>query len=146
MDIELLDINKNGLSLVEAVRAYPDQIIAILQKTVDLGKFFELQAEVQKMHGHDFKNMSIEDRENYTKDTILYLLEETHELLREINFKTYKKVRKPVNSDNIREELADICAFFINLCLVWNVTPQQFAQSLEAKIAKNIERLQSKDY
>jgi NTP pyrophosphatase (non-canonical NTP hydrolase) len=98
------------------------------------------------MHGHDFNKMDIPAKEQYTKDTILYLLEETHELLREINFKTYKKVRKPVNQQNIEEELSDIYLFFMNLCLVWDVSIDDLLEAVSKKQQINTERIQNKDY
>ena len=98
------------------------------------------------MHGHNFAEMTIEEKENYTKNTILYMLEETHELLREINFKTYKKVRKPIVIENIKEELCDILSFFLNLAIAWDVTPEALAEAYFTKNQKNVERVCNKNY
>jgi NTP pyrophosphatase (non-canonical NTP hydrolase) len=109
-------------------------------------ELFELQIKLQAIYGFDFSKMTTEERETYTKDTILYLLEEAHELLRETNFKKHKKVKKPVDPENIKEELADLFHFFINLNLVWNITPEQLVEAFKKKNAKNVERATSKDY
>ncbi|MDO8640091.1 MAG: dUTP diphosphatase [Nitrosarchaeum sp.] len=117
-----------------------------MKKVANLQELFTLQAKLQKMHGHHFDKMTIEEKENYTKDSILYLLEEAHELLREINFKTYKKVRKPVIQANIEEELCDICHFYVNLCLCWNVSADALIKAFKQKNKKNVKRLLDASY
>jgi NTP pyrophosphatase (non-canonical NTP hydrolase) len=119
----------------------------IININVDsLTLFFELQNKIQQSLGYIFSNMTIDKREEYTKDMVLYLLEETHELLRETNFKSHKKVKKTINVDNIKDELADILHFFINLCIVWNVTPQELTTAFIEKNAKNVKRIESESY
>lgn len=43
------------------------------------------------------------------------MLSELAELIAEVNFKWWKNP-KPVNSDNVREELVDILHFFVGMC------------------------------
>lgn len=111
-----------------------------------LQKIFEKQKQLQLLHGHDFDKMDIPAKEQYTKDMVLYLLEETHELLRETNFKTYKKVRKPVNQQKIEEELSDIFLFFSNLCLSWNVSVEKLLEAVFKKQQINFDRVQNEHY
>jgi dimeric dUTPase (all-alpha-NTP-PPase superfamily) len=111
-----------------------------------LEKIFEIQSQLQKMHGHNFETMTVEEKEAFTKDTVLYILEETHELLREINFKTYKKARKPVVIEKIQGEIVDILHFVINTCLVWGVSADQIFEGYKEKNATNIQRLQNPKY
>lgn len=115
-------------------------------KQVDFHELFEMQRSLQALHGFDFTAMSIEEKEQYTKDTVLYLLEETHELLRETNFKKHKKVRKPVSQENIREELADMMHFFINLCHAWDISAEDLKAAFIKKNQKNVDRINSRDY
>jgi NTP pyrophosphatase (non-canonical NTP hydrolase) len=112
----------------------------------DFKDIYEMQKAFQLRLGHDFSKMTTEEKEHYTRDMILYLLEEAHELLRETNFKTYKKVRKPISIDNIQEELSDIGHFFLNLLICWDVTPEKFADAFEKKHKKNIERFENPQY
>ena len=114
--------------------------------TTSLQKMFERQAELQKMFGYEFEKMTVIEKEQLTKDMVLYLLEETHELLRETNFKTHKKVRKEVNRDNIKEELSDILHFFINLCLVWDVSVENLEEAFFKKNKKNVARISNSKY
>jgi NTP pyrophosphatase (non-canonical NTP hydrolase) len=119
----------------------------IMKITMDnLKLFFELQLKIQHSLGYSFSTMTTDKREEYTKDMVLYLLEETHELLRETNFKSHKKVKKIINVSNIKDELADILHFLINLCLVWHVTPEELTTAFIEKNAKNVKRIESESY
>lgn len=113
---------------------------------MNLYKIFELQKKLQSLHGHNFETMDIQAKEQYTKDMVLYLLEETHELLRETNFKTYKKVRKPIVKEKIEEELIDMLCFYTNLCIVWDVNVDDLMRVYEKKNQINIERVTSTEY
>lgn len=115
-------------------------------KKSDLQILLNFQAKLQVMHGHDFPSMTIEEKEQYTRDMILYLLEETHELLRETNFKTYKKTRKPVIKEKIEEELVDIFCFYLNLCLCWNVDSKSLLKAYFKKNKINVDRVNNTDY
>lgn len=112
----------------------------------NLKLFFELQLKIQNSLGYSFSTMTTDKKEEYTKDMVLYLLEETHELLRETNFKSHKKVKKVINVVNIKDELADILHFFINLCIVWDVTPEELTTAFLEKNAKNVKRIESESY
>ena len=111
-----------------------------------LDKIFEMQIKLQKLHGHDFEKMSLKEKEQYSKDTILYLLDEVHEFMRELNFKSYKKVKKEINKENMLEELVDIECFFRNLCLCWGFTSESYLKAFEKKHQKNIARVADKNY
>lgn len=109
-------------------------------------QIFESQKQLQLKYGHNFETMTEIEKEQYTRDTILYLLEETHELLRETNFKTYKKVRKPIDITKIYGELIDIGCFYHNLCVCWNLDPQKYLHEYEKKNKINVSRISDKDY
>lgn len=122
-----------------------------LQPTVNLQKpfldeLFDRQIKIQKILGFEFDKMILEEKEQYTKDHCLYLLEEVHELLREINFKKHKKVRHPVSRDNIKDELSDILHFFVNLSLCWEVYPAELSTACLAKNDKNLQRISNPEY
>lgn len=53
--------------------------------------------------------------EQWIQKQTLAMLSELAELIAEVNFKWWKNP-KPVNSDNVREELVDILHFFVGMC------------------------------
>lgn len=69
--------------------------------------------------------LSLEEKQNLTKDFVLYILDETHEILREINWKKHRKSDKQVIESNIKEELIDVFKFYVGLCQIWNISPEE---------------------
>ena len=63
------------------------------------------------------RNRGLEDvtPEQWIQKQTLAMLSELAELIAEVNFKWWKNP-KPVNSDNVREELVDILHFFVGMC------------------------------
>lgn len=53
--------------------------------------------------------------EEWIQKQTLAMLSELAELIAEVNFKWWKNPR-PVNPDNVREELVDILHFFVGMC------------------------------
>lgn len=82
------------------------------------------QKKLQRVFGNNFEKMTDADRQQYTKDNVLGLLDEIHEVLREINWKKWKKTEKPVSKDKLLEELADALHFYFNLVLVWGFSAE----------------------
>lgn len=63
------------------------------------------------------KNRNLEDitPEEWIQKQTLAMLSELAELIAEVNFKWWKNP-KPVNRDNVKEELVDILHFFVGMC------------------------------
>lgn len=63
------------------------------------------------------KNRHLENiaPEEWIQKQTLAMLSELAELIAEVNFKWWKNP-KPVNRDNVREELVDILHFFVGMC------------------------------
>lgn len=95
-----------------------------------LEDLFERQKELQKYFGNnDLENFTEEEKQQYTKDNILGLLDETHEVLRETNWKHWRKTKKPINEENLKEEIVDVFHFFINLCIVWGFSAEEIYEA-----------------
>ena len=116
-------------------RAKPFDDIDMLQ---DL---FKRQRELSLAIGDDFNKMSLEEKEEYTKDKVLALLDETHEVLREINWKSWKKTKKDIDGDKLLEELSDVFHFYINLCLVWGFDAKDVYGAYLKKDEENYNRI-----
>ena len=69
----------------------------------------------------------------------LAMLSELAELIDEVNFKWWKNP-KPINPDNVKEELVDILHFFVSMCLRAGMDPQELYQRYLAKNQENFDR------
>ncbi len=103
---------------------------------------FQKQIELNKIIGYDL--FTIRDNtymcEGYTKEYILAAVDELFEVLHEINWKVWKKQRKQINIDKIREELIDVFHFLINLFILWGITPEMLEELYLKKNAENQKR------
>jgi len=106
-----------------------------------LHDLFKRQRELSLALGDDFSKMSLEEKENYTKDKVLAMLDETHEVLREINWKSWKKTKKEIDQEHLLEELADTLHFYINLCLCWGFSAEDVYSAYIEKDKENYERI-----
>ena len=112
--------------------------IALVDMFHDL---FERQKDLSLTFGDDFTKMSLEQKEEYTKDKVLALLDETHEVLREINWKSWKKTKKEIDQVKLLEELSDALHFYINLCLVWGFSAENVYEAYLKKDKENYKRI-----
>ena len=106
-----------------------------------LHDLFERQKKLSLTLGDDFSKMTLEEKESYTKDKVLALLDETHEVLREINWKSWKKTKKDIDQEHLLEELADTFHFYINLCLVWGFDAKDIYTAYIKKDDENYDRI-----
>lgn len=89
-------------------------------KGADFGGMDKLDvifAMQEKFDQDVIRNRGLEDvtSEQWIQKQTLAMLSELAELIAEVNFKWWKNP-KPVNSDNVREELVDILHFFVGMC------------------------------
>ena len=107
-----------------------------------LNEMFEQQKEFAKQFT-DFDNMTDDERDIATKEYVMCIIEECIELLRCIKHKHWRKNEKSKGIKSIKEELADITAFFINLALTHNVDAEELAHNHLDKVKTNWERIRS---
>ncbi|MBQ2433611.1 MAG: dUTPase, partial [Clostridia bacterium] len=88
-----------------------------------LDKIFEMQEnlnadiiEKRSLHG-------IPD-DKWIQMQTLAMLSEMAELIDEVNFKWWKNP-KPINEDNVKDELVDILHFFVSMCLRAHMSPEE---------------------
>jgi len=116
--------------------AYKQQDI-IKASTVD----FELQNlwNIQKRFTANFVDFNniVDDRtrEQLSKDYFVALIPEIAEAISEINFKQHKS-SKIVDRSLLIEEMIDTFKYFLNILLVWDVTPQEFVDQFKKKSDK----------
>ena len=87
------------------------------------------------------KNRGLEDitPEQWIQKQTLAMLSELAELLAEVNFKWWKNP-KPINTDNVKEELIDILHFYIGMCLRMGMTSEELLQIYLKKNEENFNR------
>ena len=74
------------------------------------------------------------------KNNVLHLIKEATEVLDEINYKDHKKKCKKLNKNRITEELIDIFKYWLNLCILCDITPEEIEKTFNKKTNKVIAR------
>lgn len=106
-----------------------------------LQQMFDLQSELQiKHYGADPSDITDPDeRVKFTKDMHIAITDELHEALNEIGWKPWA-TSNHFNEDAFKGELVDAWHFFMNLCMVAGMTPDELFTRYRAKRLKNIKR------
>ena len=102
-----------------------DEIFALQKKFND-----EL---VQRRALHDIPG------EQWIKMQTLAMISELAELIDEVNFKWWKN-EKPVNLDNVKDELVDILHFFVSMCLSAGMDASELYARYRTKNQENFDR------
>ena len=71
------------------------------------------------------KAHSFEEQSRQTKEFSLCLMSEASELLKAINWKVHRKHDLKANPEHIKNEMTDILKYWISLCIVWNISPEE---------------------
>lgn len=106
---------------------------------------FDCQKKLQSLLYKEGIELSIEEKTDSVKDTILSLENELHEILQLFPWKTWKNYSDGefVNIKKLREEIADALHFFINLCLTCGIDSHELFDSFLHKNLKNIKRIEN---
>lgn len=81
--------------------------------------------------------------EQWIQKETLAMLSELAELIDEVNFKWWKN-EKPVNKDNVKEELVDILHFFVSMCLKTGMDANELHERYLNKNKENFARQHGK--
>lgn len=106
---------------------------------------WDKQLESQELANEVFGNKNActpegtpEEREAKFKENVLYLIKEATEVLDEINYKKHVLSRKKIDIEKVKEELVDIFKFWLNLCLLFDITAEDiFEKFLDKTIIVN---------
>lgn len=106
-----------------------------------LTQMFMLQDELQKklIHGSPSDIDEDADRVQFISGMILALTDELHEALNETGWKSWAS-SKHINEEAFKNELVDAWHFFMNLCLVARMSPEELYIRYLRKREKNIKR------
>ena len=125
---ELCGKQKGGLPANEY---FADEDFSGMDK-LDIIFAMQEKFDTDVMRNRGLENVSPEE---WIQKQTLAMLSELAELIAEVNFKWWKNPR-PVNVDNVREELVDILHFFVGMC---NRSGMGSAELFERYIKKNEE-------
>ena len=103
-----------------------------------LDRIFEMQEALNRDIVEKRKLHDIPD-EKWIQMQTLAMMSEMAELIDEVNFKWWKNP-KPVNSDNVKDELVDILHFFVSMCLRAHMSPEELFERYLAKNKENFDR------
>jgi dimeric dUTPase (all-alpha-NTP-PPase superfamily) len=71
-----------------------------------------------------FNKLNTHEKEQWTKEFCLCIIDEISEVLNWINWKHWKKKRYPIDELNLKYELIDLMHFILSLMLIWKMTPE----------------------
>lgn len=107
-----------------------------------LEKIFELQKSLNQRIVKE-RGLPELTKDEWLQKQILATISELGELLAETNFKWWKN-DKPINIDNIKEEIIDIFHFFVSMCLTMDMDAEECYRIYLDKNRENIARQQGK--
>lgn len=82
----------------------------------------------------NFDSLNFETAQEYTKEYALHLVSEISDLLNQVNWKMHHKVDDVnVKREDIVLELIDLWKYVLSLCLIWNVSPEEFYLRFDEK-------------
>ena len=90
----------------------------------------------------DFDRLDLEQKERWTKEMVLAILDELSEVLGQINWKHWKN-EQPVDETEVKYELIDLWHFLMNLMLIWKMTPKDVFSMYVTKNRENYKRQES---
>lgn len=86
---------------------------------------------------------NLREKEYVSNWNVLAMHAELSEFLEWSNWKMHKKTRYVYDDERIMEmhiELVDILHYYVNLCIIWGLTPEKLVQIFESKNAENHNR------
>ena len=107
---------------------------------LNLQRAFELQRQLQiESYGVDPATLEGEDKIQFIKDMVLAATDELHEALGETDWKPWAE-GESVNRELYIGELVDVFHFFMNLCIVVDLTPEDLLDRYVTKRTINARR------
>lgn len=97
------------------------------------------QAELQVLMG---LSLELRSGEKAVKESILACAAELFEVLNEINWKPWKKTKKPVDEEKLKSELVDVLQFWANAVNAAGFSPEEMEEALKIKWQINERRVE----
>lgn len=115
----------------------PDETPVRHHELAGLAEVWERQlrfnARVFADHGLELAELSTTERATWTREFVLHVEDELHELLRETNWKMHRRGPRPVNRGNVLEEWTDAFKFLVGLAQVWGFREAEVLREFRRK-------------
>ena len=85
-----------------------------------------------QMYDFNLFNTNIIEKEKLTQLFLLHLHSELTEILECTNYKTHKN-KKNIDVEYLHSEIIDTFKYLLNICLIWNLTPDKFFEEFHKK-------------
>jgi hypothetical protein len=117
-----------------------------LEKSINSLEFiFNRQWLTQKKLGTNIgKTLNPDERNTLYREHCIFTIEEIIEGLRNINHKPWKKTQEDDNIDYLKDELIDEFRFFLNRCILVQMSPSEFLSRFKKSITKTNKRIKNK--
>ena len=107
-----------------------------------LDEIFNMQASLDA-YIKSKRDIPAFSREEWIQKKCLALIDETAELLNEVNYKWWKN-QKPVDESAAAEELVDMLHFWVSMCIDLSIPPQRVYEIYQSKNQENRARQDGK--
>ncbi len=87
----------------------------------------------------NFDKLTLIQKEKWTKEMVVAMIDELSEILGQINFKHWKK-RVNVNQMEVKYEIIDLLHFVLELMLIWGMNEKDIFSMYVAKMHENHDR------
>lgn len=105
-----------------------------------IGTMMAKQEAFMQTLGIDFKNMPPAERDKIIKECCLAAMVENVELLNEVNWKSWKKTKKPLDVEAARFEIIDDLCFLLEKAIILGMDSEMLFQYFLRKVEINEER------
>ena len=101
-----------------------------------LKKIFSEQKDFQRFF-YSPEDLTFKQKVDLSKEYILSASSELSEILATLPWKTHRRYDDYYFvKENLREEIIDLIKFVLNLCVIWDITPEQFVKDFFTKSNK----------
>ncbi len=102
--------------------------------------YYQKLFDEELAHRRGLEGITVEE---WIQKETLAMMSELTELIDEVNFKWWKNP-KPVDMDNVKNELVDILHFFVSMCLKTGMDAEELAKRYMDKNKENFARQHGK--
>lgn len=109
---------------------------------LSISQIMAMQKDLYNLHAHEWSPLEPE----YSKDSLLYMMEEVGEVIAVIKKRGGAISKNPDVRAAFLEEMADVLMYYTDVLLRYHITPEEFTEAYLKKHSRNIGRNFTKEY